>query len=122
MSHISVEQVCTMWATEDEFEEEERKNWGVCWLRLVWLTTQQVRILEMFLVCIFSMHFLCMCIYLRVCVYTCVYVSWIFVFYLHGVYIQTARIHMWHKHMYTHTYLHTHTRIQRRSEYIYYAM
>jgi len=33
--------VCTMWATEDEFEEEERKNWGVCWLRLVWLTTQQ---------------------------------------------------------------------------------
>ena len=65
MSHISVEQVCTMWATEDEFEEEERKNWGVCWLRLVWLTTQQVRILEMFFaVCIF-----CVCVYTYVYVY-----------------------------------------------------
>jgi len=30
-------EVCNMWANEKESEE----SWGVCWLRLVWLTTQQ---------------------------------------------------------------------------------
>jgi len=65
MSHISVEQVCTMWATEDEIEEEERKNWGVCWLRLVWLTTQQVCILEMF----FALCIFCVCVFTYVYVY-----------------------------------------------------